>query len=54
LPHRPFIPKEIKSKIAMFCNVKEEAVITAKDVESIYQVPLVFRQEGLDRIMRNF
>jgi len=48
-----FLPREIKSKIALFCNVSEEAVITAKDVESIYQVPLVFRREGLDRIIVN-
>jgi CTP synthase len=46
-----FLPKEIKAKIALFCNVKEEAVITAKDVECIYQVPVVFRKEGLDRII---
>jgi CTP synthase len=46
-----FLSEEIKSKIALFCNVKEEAVITAKDVESIYQVPLFFKQEGLDQII---
>jgi CTP synthase len=46
-----FLSKEIKLKIALFCNVKEEAVITAKDVESIYQVPVVFRKEGLDKII---
>ena len=40
--------KGIKSKIALFCNVDEDAVITAKDVESIYEVPLVFHAEGLD------
>jgi CTP synthase len=39
---------EMKAKIALFCNVEKEAVITAKDVESIYEVPLVFHQEGLD------
>ena len=39
---------EIKAKIALFCNVEKEAVITAKDVESIYEVPLFFHQEGLD------
>ena len=38
-----FLSKEIKSKIALFCNVEEEAVITAKDVASIYEVPIVFR-----------
>lgn len=39
---------EIKAKIALFCNVEKNAVITAKDVESIYEVPLFFHQEGLD------
>jgi CTP synthase len=46
-----FLPPGIKSKIALFCDVEEEAVITAKDVESIYEVPLVFHQEGLDEIV---
>jgi CTP synthase len=46
-----FIPKEIKKKIALFCNVPEEAVITAKDVETIYEVPLVLGKEGLDAIL---
>ncbi|HMK66691.1 MAG TPA: CTP synthase, partial [Thermodesulfobacteriota bacterium] len=39
---------EMKAKIALFCNVEKNAVITAKDVESIYEVPLFFHQEGLD------
>ena len=43
-----FLSKEIKSKIALFCNVGIDAVITAKDVDCIYEVPLVFHQEGLD------
>jgi CTP synthase len=43
-----FLPREIKAKIALFCNVEKDAVITAKDVESIYEVPLFFHQEGLD------
>ena len=43
-----FLTKGIKSKISLFCNVEEDAVITAKDVSSIYEVPLVFRAEGLD------
>ena len=42
------LDKKLKSKIAHFCNVEENAVITAKDVEWIYEVPLVFHQEGLD------
>jgi len=43
-----FLSPEIKAKIALFCNVEKDAVITAKDVESIYEVPLVFHKEGLD------
>ncbi|MEW6443489.1 MAG: CTP synthase [bacterium] len=43
-----FLSKEIKSKIALFCNVDKDAVITAKDVETTYEVPLLFHQEGLD------
>ncbi|MDH7500854.1 MAG: CTP synthase, partial [candidate division NC10 bacterium] len=46
-----FLPREIKAKIALFCNLSEEAVITAKDVESIYEVPLVLHSEGLDDII---
>ena len=43
-----FLPKAVKSKIALFCNVDEDAVITAKDVESIYEVPIILHNEGLD------
>jgi len=43
-----FLSKEIKSKIALFCNVDVDQVITAKDVETIYEVPLVFHKERLD------
>jgi CTP synthase len=46
-----FLDQEIKRKIALFCDVDEEAVITAKDVSSIYEVPLVLAAEGLDRIL---
>ncbi len=46
-----FLPKEIKKKIALFCNLPEDAVITAKDVETIYEVPLVLGREGLDAIL---
>src|SRR6188508_550684 len=42
---------DIKSKIALFCDVDEKAVITAKDVSSIYEVPTVLAEEGLDRIV---
>jgi CTP synthase len=46
-----FLSKEIKSKIALFCNVEEEAVITAKDVASIYEVPIVFAHEEVDTLV---
>jgi CTP synthase len=46
-----YLPPGIKSKIALFCDVEEEAVITAKDVDSIYEVPLVFHHEGLDDML---
>ncbi|MEA2085164.1 MAG: CTP synthase [Thermodesulfobacteriota bacterium] len=39
---------DIKAKISLFCNVPPEAVITARDVKSIYEVPLLFHEEGLD------
>jgi CTP synthase len=42
------LSKAIKAKIAHFCNVEPEAVITAQDVETIYEVPLKFHEEGLD------
>jgi len=44
-----YLPREIKSKIALFCNVTVDEVITAKDVECIYEVPLIFNKEGLDQ-----
>ena len=39
---------DLRSKIALFCNVKESAVITAQDVETIYDVPLALHEQGLD------
>ena len=47
------LDKDLKSKIALFCDVNEEAVITARDVSSIYEVPLNLAGEGLDRILLN-
>ena len=44
---------EIREKISLFCNVKKEAVIEAKDAESIYQIPLIFKEQGLDKIILN-
>jgi CTP synthase len=49
-----FLAKELKSKIALFCNVEEGAVITAKDVASIYEVPLVFAREGVDTLVLKY
>src|ERR1700684_332067 len=45
-----FLSHEIKSKIALFCNLEERAVITARDVQSIYEAPLMFNSEGLDKL----
>jgi CTP synthase len=45
------LPRDLKAKIALFCNVSEEAVITAQDVKSVYEVPLFFNREGLDRLI---
>ena len=45
------LPLEMKRKIASFCNVTEDAVITAQDVESIYEVPLTLSAEGIDEIV---
>jgi CTP synthase len=45
-----FLSHEIKGKIALFCNLEERAVIAAKDVASIYEVPLTFAQEGVDKL----
>jgi CTP synthase len=49
-----FLSKDIKSKIALFCNVEEEAVVTAKDVASIYEVPVVFSREGVDTLVLKY
>jgi len=43
-----YLSHDIKSKISLFCDVGIDAVVTAKDVECIYEVPLVFHKEGLD------
>ncbi|MCX7927786.1 MAG: CTP synthase [Candidatus Omnitrophica bacterium] len=42
---------QIKEKIALFCSVKKEAVIEAKDAQSIYQIPLEFKKQILDEIV---
>lgn len=48
-----YLNQDIKKKIALFCNVDTDAVFTAKDVECIYEVPLVYNKEGLgDKILQ--
>ncbi len=42
------IPRDMKRKIALYCNVEENTVITARDVDTIYEVPLRLHEEGLD------
>lgn len=42
------VPREIKSKIASFCNVSERDVIAVEDVRHIYELPLVLHQQGVD------
>src|SRR5687767_6403675 len=49
-----FLDSDIKRKIALFCDVAEEAVITAKDVQTIYEVPVVLAAEGLDRMVLKY
>src|ERR1700734_103005 len=44
------VPREMRNKIALFCNVEESAVIAARDVTSIYEVPLTFAAEGVDTL----
>jgi CTP synthase len=44
------VPREMRQKIALFCNVEEAAVIAARDVPSIYEVPVNFAQEGVDEL----
>ncbi len=45
------ISNELKEKIAMFCNVEKEAVISALDVDTVYEIPLAFKKEGFDRLV---
>jgi CTP synthase len=48
------LSREMKQKIAAFCNVEERAVITDKDVPSIYECPLCFAQEGVDALILKY
>lgn len=46
-----FLTPDLKAKISLFTNVPIEAVITAKDVDNIYEIPLIYAREGLDKII---
>jgi CTP synthase len=49
------IPDNERRKIALFCNVRPEAVIAALDVDTIYEVPISYHAEGMDReVLRHF
>jgi len=45
------LPEEMRRKIALFCNVEERAVIPARTVDTIYEIPLRFAAEGMDTIL---
>src|SRR5262249_12106648 len=45
------LPSEMRAKIALFCNVFEDAVINAPDLKSVYEIPLVFNHQGLDQLI---
>src|SRR4030095_1522976 len=45
------LPRDLKQKIGLFCDVNAEAVITARGVAPIYEVPLVLQAEGLDTVI---
>ena len=45
------LSRDLRAKIALFCNVKESAVISAQDVDTIYDVPLAFHEQGLDGLI---
>nr|ADC36082.1 CTP synthetase [uncultured bacterium 164] len=47
------LPTDLRKKIALFCNVQENAVISALDVDTIYEVPLAFHDQGLDELIVN-
>ena len=45
------LSRDLREKIALFCDVRKEAVIAAKDVDSVYRIPSIFAQEGVDEII---
>lgn len=47
------LSEEVRRKIALFCNVTEEQVFEATDVDSVYEVPILLQRQGLDRLIMN-
>lgn len=47
------LTKQVKAKIALFCNVDEDAVVGALDVDNIYKIPLIYQKEGLGKFILN-
>ena len=47
------LSNELRKKLALFCNVREDAVIQSIDVGTIYDVPIKMLQEGLDKVVLN-
>src|SRR6185436_11341999 len=45
------LSRDVRQKIALFCNVPEEGIIQARDVPTVYEVPLMFREQGLDEVL---
>ena len=45
------LDRDIRRKIALFASLPEDAVISARDVDNVYKVPLVLRAEGMDDLM---
>jgi CTP synthase len=45
------LSKDLRSKIALFCNVEESSVIEGRDVDSIYEVPIIYAKQKLDEIL---
>ena len=48
------LSKKVRSKISLFTNVPEDSVVNGLDVESVYEVPLMFHQENLDKIIMTY
>jgi CTP synthase len=49
-----YLPREMRAKIALFCNVSDDAVITAKDAASVYEVPVLLGEQGLDDLLLRY